>query len=75
MANFKTVNVELSQRECQVISLAVDTLLHLINDEEVGIDTDTIDMLHSDLVGLQIDGFTLEDDLEELDEDEADECE
>lgn len=67
MANFKTVNVELTERECLVISLAVDSLLHLINDEVISIDKDCVDILHNELVDLRADGFTLEDEPNEQD--------
>ena len=67
MANFKTVNVELTERECLVISLAVDSLLHLINDEEILINNDCVDTLRNELVDLRADGFTLYDEPNEQD--------
>lgn len=72
MANFKTINVELTERECEVISLAVDVLLDLINEKDINlnIDDDTVVDLHNELVGLQVDGFTLRDDSDELDKDD-----
>ena len=72
MANFKTINVELTERECAVISLAVDILLDLINERDVHLDLedDSIVDLHNDLVSLQVDGFTLLDEAAEMDESE-----
>lgn len=58
MANFKKVTVELTLRECEILSLAVDTLYNLINDNEIEIDVETIGLLSNDLEKLQQDGFT-----------------